>query len=166
MDWLTTGKSVMGLVKKYACVALILVLGIVLMLLPEGRSRTTSKEETGSQEQTAAPPSVEEALEELLSQIHGAGKVRLLLTVAQGTSTVYQTDTAGAGDSLKVETVILTDSGKSQQGLVRQVNPETYLGAVVVCQGGDSPAVRLAVTQAVAAATSLSTDKITVLKMK
>lgn len=151
-----------GFLKKYAGVALILALGVVLMLLPEENAR---EEESPTLEEISQP-SVEEALETILSQIEGAGQVRLLLTVAQGETTVYQTDSAGAGETLKVETVILTDAGRAQQGLVRQVNPETYLGAVVVCQGGGSPAVKLAVTQAVAAATGLSADRITVLKMK
>ena len=42
----------------------------------------------------------------------------------------------------------------------------TYLGAVIVCQGGDSPTVKLAIVEAVSNATGLSADKITVLKMK
>ena len=37
-------------------------------------------------------------------------------------------------------------------------------GAVVVCQGAGSSAVRLAVTEAVAALTGLSTEKITVVQ--
>jgi len=49
---------------------------------------------------------------------------------------------------------------------VQQVNPPTYLGAVIVCQGADSASVRLAIVSAVGSVTGLSTDKITVLKMK
>jgi len=36
----------------------------------------------------------------------------------------------------------------------------------VVCQGADDPAVRLAVSQAVSSVTGISTDRISVLKMK
>ena len=39
-------------------------------------------------------------------------------------------------------------------------------GCVVVCAGADSPAVRLDVTNAVAAYTGLGSDKISVMKMK
>lgn len=163
MDWLKNGKNARNFLKKYGCVGLILVLGIVLMLIPESRSPADVEEETIPVSPT---PSLQESLEDILSQIDGAGSVRVLLTVAQGSSTLYQTDTADTGESRKVETVIITDEEKAQQGLVRQVNPETYLGAVVVCRGGDNPTVKLAITQAVAAATGLSTDKITVLKMK
>ena len=55
---------------------------------------------------------------------------------------------------------------RKQTGLVQQVNPPTYLGAVIVCQGADSASVRLAIVEAVGSVTGLSTDKITVLKMK
>jgi len=41
-----------------------------------------------------------------------------------------------------------------------------YRGAVVVCQGGDNASVRLAVVEAVSNATGLTSDRITVLKMK
>ena len=46
---------------------------------------------------------------------------------------------------------------------LRTVSPQ-YLGAVVVCDGADAPQVQLAVTQAVAQFTGLSTDRISVLK--
>ena len=47
--------------------------------------------------------------------------------------------------------------------VVRTVYP-TYRGALVVCQGGDRAEVKLAVTEAVAALTGLSADRITVAK--
>jgi hypothetical protein len=40
-----------------------------------------------------------------------------------------------------------------------------YAGAVVVCSGGNDPAVRLRITQAVQAFTSLGSDRIIVQKM-
>ena len=46
---------------------------------------------------------------------------------------------------------------------LKTVSPQ-YLGAVVVCDGADSPQVQLAVTQAVAQFTGLSMDHISVLR--
>lgn len=168
MDFIELGKHAGRYLKKYSYVALILGVGILLMLLPSGNSDAEAQTDPTTSTQPQQSP--QEALEEILSQIQGAGKVKVLLTVAAGESIVYQTDensSAGTDSSTrKVETVIITDAGKAQQGLVQQVNPPVYLGAVVVCQGADSAAVRLAVTEAVADATGLSTDKISVLKMK
>lgn len=105
-------------------------------------------------------------LEEILSQIQGAGRVRVLLTQREGERTVYQTDEDSTSSGIRSDTVLLNGSDRSQTGLVQQVNPPTYLGAVIVCQGADSASVRLAIVSAVGSVTGLSTDKITVLKMK
>ena len=51
-----------------------------------------------------------------------------------------------------------------QEALVTRQDYPVYQGAVVVCQGAGSSAVRLAVTEAVAALTGLSTEKIDVYK--
>jgi stage III sporulation protein AG len=48
--------------------------------------------------------------------------------------------------------------------VVTQRRYPTYRGALVVCRGGDRPEVKLAVTEAVAALTGLSADRITVAK--
>ena len=90
--------------------------------------------------------------------------------MATGEETVYQTDTesSSSGDSndKSNKTVIITDSQRNEQGLIRQVNPVVYQGAIVVCQGADDPTVRLAITQAVSKITGLGTDAICVLKMQ
>ena len=62
--------------------------------------------------------------------------------------------------------MIIVDADRKESGLIKQVNPQKYLGAIVVCQGADSPSVRLAITQAVSRIIGLSADKICVLKMK
>jgi len=61
---------------------------------------------------------------------------------------------------------VIISSGSGEQGLIQTVTPPVYLGAIVVCQGGADPSVRLAVTQAVSVITGIGTDRITVLKMK
>ena len=99
-------------------------------------------------------------LERILSAVAGAGRVSVLLTEVAGGETVYQTQ-GEDGD-----TVLLTGSTRGETALVRRVDPPVYRGAVVVCQGGDNAAVRLAVVQAVMAVTGLNAQRITVLKMK
>ena len=62
--------------------------------------------------------------------------------------------------------MIVSDSARAESGLVQQILPPTYQGAVILCQGADSAAVRLALIEAVSNATGLSSDRISVLKMK
>jgi stage III sporulation protein AG len=151
-------QQVINLIKEYKYVALVLAIGILLMLLPEKQPELTdvptAKKNTLSQE---------ERLEEILSQIQGVGKVRVLLSIAGGEENIFVFDEDSSGSR---EVVVITDSQRNQTGLVRQILPPTYLGAVIVCQGGDQASVRLNIAEAVCDATGLSADKITVLKMK
>lgn len=161
MEHIAIGTKLQEILKKYRYALLVLVLGVGLMLLPVGKSETTAAEPVSTQPEQDTTD-MERRLEAILSQIQGAGEVQVLLSVAQGEQTVYQADTADG----RTDTVIITDGDRAQQGLVEQVNPPRYLGAVIVCQGADSAAVRLAIVEAVASATGLGTDHISVLKMK
>ena len=167
MDWMNIAGRATNLVGKYKYVLLILLLGILLMSLPEG-----SKESMQPEISVPAPvyASKTEELEAILSQISGVGKVRVMLTEAAGSETIYQTDEdrseTSDAQNIRVETVIVSGSERTETGLVRTVVPPVYLGAIIVCQGGDSPAVRLSVAEAVSNVTGIGTDRITVLKMK
>lgn len=157
-------KQLINLVKEYKYVALILAIGILLMLLPEKQEMPDSAPVQSSEGNLQAQ------LEEILSQIRGVGKVRVLLTVESGEKTLYIRDEDRSESSENSQTrsqaVIITDSDRAQQGLISQVLPPSYLGAVIVCQGGDQPEVKLAVVEAVCDAVGLTADKISVLKMK
>lgn len=99
----------------------VLLLGLVLMLLPHGRSEDAA---AGGDTLAATGVSLSEEnerLAEVLTQISGVGRAQVLL------------------------------SGN---------------GAVIVCDGADSAAVRLYVTDAVTAYTGFGSDKISVMKMK
>ena len=169
MDISNLQKRVVDFLKKYRYVALVLVIGIVLMLIPGRGKEVDARSDTSVPEVTVQVP-VSQQLAAILSQIEGAGKVEVFLTEAAGEETVYQVDENTSisenANSLRKDTVTVTDAGRNQTGLVRQINPPRYLGAVVVCQGADSPAVRLAITEAVSKVTGLGTDRISVLKMK
>lgn len=158
---------IISLLKQYKYVALVLLVGIALMLLPSGgdtESAPTTSEEI-VQEST-----LEERLAQILSKMEGVGKTEVLLTIGAGEETRYESNedqsTGQETGSYHRETVIITDADRNEQGLIQQVIPPIYQGAIIVCQGGDSAAVRLAIVEAVSNATGLTADKITVLKMK
>lgn len=169
MDWTELKQKCAESYKKYRYVMLILLAGLFLMLLPTGDDKTES----------VLPPSdiavpeqedLQDSLGRILSKIDGAGRVEVLLTEAAGQQFHYQTDedlsTGENSSDIRRETVVITDSSRAEAGLVRQIDPPVYLGAIVLCQGADSPAVRLAIVEAVSNATGLSSNKISVLKMK
>ena len=146
---------------KYKYLALILLVGIGLMLIP---SRSGS-EETPAQtpQHTVEATDIADQLEGILSNIKGAGRVQVMLTVKSGEQTIYQTDTPATD---RQDTVIITDDNRAQNGLVQQVISPTYRGAIVLCQGADSASVCLAIKEAVSKVTGLDTSQISVLKMK
>lgn len=157
------------LTKKYKYAMIILVIGLALMVIPGKQSKQT-KTETMLPSVTGQETLTEDSLVQILQSVEGAGKVKVLLSIGAGEETVYQTDmetsTSDSSSEQTVKTVIITNSQRSESGLIRQINPAAYKGAIVVCQGADSPAVRLAVTQAVSKITGLGTDSICVLKMQ
>lgn len=165
MAWLTSAAKLTDQLKKYRYAILILMIGIVLMLLPE-RDGEKDAPQAVTETKEIHQISVSEELEKILSGIQGVGDVQVMLTVRNGEETLYQFNSELTDTSSKYTTVVITESGKKETGLIRQVNPPTYLGAIVICQGGDDPVVKLAVTEAVADITGLRTDCISVLKMK
>ena len=154
------------LVRRYKYVALVVLFGVLLMLLP------TSGDKPEAQIQEANPVQLDIAgqLEQILSQISGVGKVRVMLSISKGEQTLYIYDEDGSAsedsESSRREAVLVTGQDRVQSGLVSQVIGPVYQGAIVVCQGGDQPSVRLQVVEAVCDITGLMADKVSVLKMK
>ena len=166
MDTIAPKQRIISLFGKYKYPILVVLVGQGLMLLPEP-SEAPAEPVPATAE---AEPNLEQRLEALLSAIEGAGQVRVLLTVDAGRETLYQTDSRvqsdEGGSERSDDTVLVEDADRVECGLVRQVLEPKYRGAVILCQGGDVPGVRLAVVEAVRCLTGLGADQISVLKMK
>ena len=161
MDIMKTAGKLHFDLKRYRPVLLVILAGILLMALPGPRKQAEERIAV----ETA--PDFQQQLQELLSQIAGAGKVRLLLSEEAGTRTIYECSEDRSGDpgAFRREPVILSGSDRQEKGLIRQITAPMYRGAVIIAQGGDDPKVILAIKKAVSSAAGLSTNKITVLKM-
>lgn len=156
------------LLDKYKYVLLAILAGLILLLWPAGEKGEPPRESAGQ----SAPEdfdlaALEEKLSQTLSQVEGAGKVTVTLTVKSGMEQVPLTDRSTSvserGNSVEEKTVVL-NTGSGQEAVVRVQRGPVFQGAVVVCQGGDQAEVRLLMTQAVASLTGLGTDRITVCK--
>lgn len=168
MKWKTEG--VQKLWNRYKFVALIVLIGVLLLLLPEKSEENHSVQEAVLP--TEEKQDLQEEMEVILGKISGVGQVQVLLTVdsdgerhlAQDSELRYSGSTASPEDYSRRSEVVLIDGGNGEEAVVvRRVYPR-YRGALVVCQGGDRPEVKLAVTEAVAALTGLTSDRITVAK--
>lgn len=160
-------EKVVAFIGKYKYAVLIVLIGLVLIMIPE---RSAEVSENSSVIQDDTEESFEDALEEILSKIKGCGNVEVMLTISEGEEVLFQTDDviSGNGENAdkRTDTVTVTDTNKVESGLVRQINPPVYRGAIIVCQGADDPVVKLAVTEAVSKITGIGANCISVLKMK
>ena len=93
-----------------------------------------------------------------------------LMLLPLGSSTRDAPAAAEAGSRVSVqsemESVLAAFEGAGRLRLMLSTEPEgkRWAGAVVVCEGADSAAVRLELTRAVSALTGLGTDRITIVK--
>ena len=166
IDWMN---GIREAFRKYKYVCIVLVVGILLMLLP-GPSEKETKDQMQAEKNEQIQENIERRLEDLLSEVSGAGQVRVLLSVSQGEQTIYQTDSSysqGEKDAdSRTQTIIIMDSQRNETGLIHQKNPPKYMGAIILSQGADDPVVKLAIVEAVGKITGLGADKISVLKMR
>lgn len=156
---------------------LVLFAGFVLLALGTGGAKPASAPAEPQAEGTAAQgeafdlEAFEARLEAALSQIDGAGRVKLTLSLKATEEAVYAADIRQAqqgqgGSSYESALSIVSDGSYGEQPiLVKNLYP-TFRGALVLCDGADDVNVRLAVTQAVGAMCGVGADKVSVIKMQ
>jgi len=171
MDRKGKTEGVRRLWDKYKFVGLVMLVGAVLLMWPGG-SESSQKERKTPDVELESVSDMEQKMAEILSNISGVGQVRVMLTLdsdgerqlAQNAELSYRGATQAPEDYSRSSETVLLDGADGDQALVTRRTYPTYRGALVVCQGGGRPEVQLAVTQAVAALTGLSADRVTVAK--
>jgi stage III sporulation protein AG len=165
-------EAVLQRLKKYRAVLLVLLVGMVLLAWPEGEKKETASSGTAASAQADLfqTAQLEEKLAQTLSQVEGAGEVKVVLTLRDGPRQVLAQDgsaSEGESQTTRETTTLLRSAGTGVEETVtlQELGP-TYQGALVVAQGGDDPQVRLALSGAVSALTGLGTDKISICKGK
>lgn len=166
-------KGVREVWDKYKFVILVVLIGVALLLLPNGNRTDVRKigRQTTAVSSTTMMRDIQGEMETVLSKISGVGTVHVLLTeesdgerqLAQNTELSYSGSTEAPEDYSRRSEIVLVD-GDGEETVVTQMRYPTYRGALVVCQGGDRAEVRLAVTEAVTALTGLPSDRVTVAK--
>ncbi len=161
---------------KYKYAALVGAAGLLLLAWPARGGPEAPAEAVRTESRSGDAESLEaaeERMERILSRIEGVGALDLMLTVestdrrefAVDTELSYSGATAAPDDyTRRTETVVVDSGGGDAPVTVRRDSP-AYRGALVVCEGAGSAEVRLAVTEAVASLTGLSSDRISVAKL-
>lgn len=159
---------------KYKYVLIVLLAGLVCLAWPERETAPpalTEEAEEPSERQEVRQ--LQEEMEAILGRIQGVGELRLMLTLdrsaskalAQDGTLSYSGEPAAPEDySRSTSNLVLSRSGSGDSVVVIHETYPQFRGALVVCQGGGDPAVRLAVIEAVSALTGLGSDRISVVK--
>jgi stage III sporulation protein AG len=154
--------------ERYKYAALAALVGVGLLLIPVGKGEDTQRKTP----EAVQNRELQQQMEEILSVMSGVGDVKVLLTVdsdgerrlAQTTELSYSGEVTAPEDYSRRSETVLVDGDSGEEAVVVRTLYPTYRGALVVCTGGDRAEVRLAVTEAVAALTGLTSDQITVAK--
>lgn len=126
---------------------------------------------------------MENKLEQAISVMDGAGKVKVIITVSASkeevvekdvptvTNNTMESDAEGGSRNVneteaKEETVYVKKSDGSTAPYVKKTLQPLIEGIVVVAQGGDSPKVKKNITEAIVALFDIEPHKIIVVKMK
>lgn len=124
----------------------------------------------------------EEKLANILSNIKGVGKVKVLLTYSQTstyvpiynenlkeTNTTESDSTGGsrtvAESDIQKEVIYKEDESGKREPVTQSIISPKMEGAIITAEGADNADVKTSIIQAVEAATGLATHKIQVFKM-
>ena len=180
------GAKVWKLLDQYKYVLIAIAVGIVLLLWPSGEGGQGPPADTAEEihaietilhcgcrflatVHAGCLEELEKKLAQTLSQVEGAGKVTVTLTLKSGMEQVLASDRSTSvterGSSVEEETVIINaGTGQGQSAVLLTQRYPTFQGALVVCEGGDDAGIRLLMTQAVSSLTGIGSDRITVCK--
>lgn len=153
------------------CGAAGLLLIMISSLLPDKKQENVKPSENGISfaENDELRCDTEKRLGELLSSIDGAGNVKVYLSFGSCQRYIYASEgrRSRSGDKTEEEDkYVMVGSGSEKSPLVETVEKPEVTGAVIVCDGGDSPSVREKMYKAASAALGISTAKIYVAKLR
>ena len=138
--------------------------------VPEDKKVLKNKE---SLENSYSVEDVENMLEGIFKKVKGVGKVEVKITVKSGYENVYayNVDESRIASSYGVnittdKQIILIKKDGEETPIITKINCPEFIGAVIVCDGGDDPRIKYELTQATKSLTGISTDYILVTKMK
>ena len=130
-------------------------------------------QQTGQERADDATAALEKRLEETLSLIDGAGKVRVMITLKDTGEKVVEkdvtrrtdTDTGGNENSDLSQSSVYEKDGSTETPYVSNEMTPQVEGVLVVAQGGGNSLVKQNILQSVMALFPLEAHKITIVKM-
>ncbi len=160
---------------KHLQIYIAVILGIIVLVIYFSTFKTSSntEEEINSVVTSEYISNLESRMERVLSEISGAGNVKVLITIEKDAEKVLaqntEKKTVTNGDNTTItETteLVLVNKNGSYVPVVLYESLPVIKGVVVVCQGAKDPMVKLQIINAVRAAVEVSSTSIEVLEGK
>ena len=140
------------------------VLAMVLILISELAPQKTERSASSSgQSASEYHAQLEQRLEKLISQMDGAGKATVMVTLETGTEAVYALDTQ-SGELQSQNTHVLLNDGSS--ALTETVCLPQVRGVAVLCDGGGDVRVASRITELIGALLDLPSNRVCVEQRK
>lgn len=146
------------------------LIGILLLAIPEmvsnNKKEVTSDSSFDYFEYTDM---LEKKLTSVISEIDGVGECTVMITLEKTQESVYATDNERKSDSNSLsskDSYVLYDSDKGEAPVLIKEYTPTVQGVTVVCSGGDNIEVKENIINAVTSLFNISTNRISVSKLK
>ena len=152
------------------------VVVVILLLLSEFSGGDTNKESTSENTTVYADEYIKETekkLESVLSDVSGAGKVKVMITLescyenvyAKGYTSKVQEGESKSDKETAEEYVVVKQGSNNEECLVVKVYEPRVKGVAVIAQGADDIYVKNAITETVCALFDISSASVSVEKM-
>ena len=164
---------------KIVILSIICLLAVLIYFLPDNSNKNQDERISNN---TTLKSSAEEDLEKVLSNIKGAGKVKVMITYDNGVEDVFavntekKTDTVSEksanGKSKNSETVtesktlVTFKNDNGEEALVIVENEPKVKGVIVVAQGADNVNVKLDLQKAVETILQIKSSQVEIFVMK
>lgn len=136
-----------------------MVLILISELVPDEKKAVTESEKIDA---LTYQTQLEQRLEQLISQMSGAGKTTVMITLATGEEAVYAVDTR-SGEAQSQQTHVLLEDGTA---LTETVYLPQICGAAILCEGGADVRIAARITELVGALLDLPSNRICVEQRK
>lgn len=154
----------------------IIVLIALIMFIGISDNTTSTKDSSLNEDRTYQTTleyckQIENKLETLLSQIDGAGQVKVMITVDGSPELVYASDTdtktssnSNGTTSTSSSSLIIVSGNGNSNALILTENLPAVKGVIIVSSGASNISIKLDILNAVSTLLDISTDQISVLK--
>ncbi len=152
------------------------IIGIALIFLSSFMGRKNDETEAPVSETKTTAESYAQKLEDdlgkIISNIDGAGKTNILITIDREIENVYQTDTdataksdsEGSQQNNKSSTVVIRSKNSTEEPIkVTEIMPKIK-GVLVVCEGADSSVVKQNIIDSVRTVLGVASSRVSVQK--